>query len=61
MGNQYMCIKSDAGNGLIEGKLVTPYYENANEIIINGARPDADHHIKKDGEYFKNHLAKAGN
>lgn len=52
----YMCIKSDPANGLIEGKKVAPYYEDANELIIESANPSLSHHIRKNGQYFTEHL-----
>lgn len=54
--NTYNIKASDAGCGLIEGKQVTPYYEDAQEIILSGNL--FDHHVRKNGEYFQNHFEK---
>ncbi|OBZ08020.1 hypothetical protein [Bacillus sp. FJAT-26390] len=55
----FMCIKSDAASGLVEGKPVRPYYEDSNEIIIS-LGGSVDHHIRKNGDYFANHLKPNG-
>jgi hypothetical protein len=60
LANSYKCKKSDPGNGLFEGQTISPYYEDDKEFIINGARPDVDHHVKKDGEYFAAHFEPVG-
>ncbi|MBD0381238.1 hypothetical protein [Paenibacillus sedimenti] len=60
MPNTYKVKKTDAGNALFEGQKVTPYYEDTKEMIINGARADADHHVKKDGQYFAEHFEISG-
>lgn len=60
MANTYTCIKTDVGNKLFEGQTVTPYFEDSNEFIINGPKPDTDHHVKKDGQYFKDHFELVG-
>jgi hypothetical protein len=53
---QYKVIASDPGNALFEGQTITPQYEDGNEIIIPSTMPGVMHHIKKNGEYFSNHL-----
>jgi len=58
MANKYRVKLSDPGNMLIEGKVVTPYYEDDKETIVPSAK--TDHHIKKDGEYFAKHLEPIG-
>jgi hypothetical protein len=58
MANTYKIKVSDVGNGLVEGKEITPYYEDANEIIIAWTKPSTDHHVKKNGEYFQTHFEK---
>ncbi len=55
MTHQYKVIQSDIPNGLFEGQTVTPYYEDNNEIILHSGF-DCDHHIKKSGSYFNQHL-----
>lgn len=56
----YKVVKSDPGAALFEGMTVTPYYEDDKEMIIEGMR-DMHHHVKKDGDYFKNHFEKVSN
>lgn len=56
----YKVIKSDPASALIEGRNVTPYYEDSNEIIVAGPRADVDHHIRKSGEFFTTHLQSIG-
>lgn len=58
MANQYQVIKSDIGNKLIEGQTVTPYYEDSDELILSNGT--VGHHIKKNGQYFKEHLQPIG-
>lgn len=58
MATQYQVIKSDIGNKLAEGQTVTPYYEDSNEIILAGGT--VDHHIRKNGQYFTEHLQPTG-
>jgi hypothetical protein len=55
-GRKYIVIKSDPSNGLFQGQQLKPYYENEIEIIVNGPRPDIDHHIRKNGSYFSEHI-----
>ncbi|MCA0754871.1 hypothetical protein KP806_07400 [Paenibacillus sp. N4] len=58
--NQYKVIQTNPGAMLFEGQTITPYYEDDNEIIINVAGAAFDHHIRKSGELFKNHLQPIG-
>lgn len=58
--NQYRVKLSDPGNMLAEGQVVTPYHEDGNEIIISVPGAAFGHHIRKDGEYFANHLESIG-
>lgn len=60
MATTYMVIKSDPASGLFEGQKVTSYFEDSNEIIINGPRPDTDHHIRKNSNYYTEHLQPIG-
>lgn len=55
----YICILADKASGLVEGKPVTPYYEDSNEIIIS-LGGSVDHHIRKAGDYFSKHLKAYG-
>ncbi|AKG36130.1 hypothetical protein [Paenibacillus durus] len=58
MLTQYRVIQNDVANGLMIGQVARPYYEDDTEMIIPGIRPETDHHVRKNGEYFKSHFQK---
>ncbi|MEK3792036.1 hypothetical protein MKX42_09965 [Paenibacillus sp. FSL R7-0204] len=57
MNTTYKVIASDPSNGLFTGQTVKPYYEDGIEMIITGSQMGVDHHIMKNGQYFKDHFA----
>lgn len=56
----YQVIQSNPGCMLFEGQTVKPYYEDENEIILDVPGSAVSHHIRKGGEFFKNHLKPIG-
>ena len=60
MPKQYKVILSNPGAMLFEGQIITPYYEDDNEIIVDVPGAAFSHHIRKNGEFFNNHLQPIG-
>ncbi|WEK53292.1 MAG: hypothetical protein P0Y55_11910 [Candidatus Cohnella colombiensis] len=58
MVNKYRVVLPDLALLPVAGQIITPYYEDKEEIIVAGG--NMDHHIRKDGEYFAKHLEPIG-